>query len=85
MPTKNPLSNEKSAANTPEPRHGTHFVGKMFSGFGHESEFRPSPPQPTAEEPYRALHNRQRRRVQAIGCQAHPRHRECTHSRLPQK
>lgn len=56
MPTKNPLSNEKSAANTPEPRHGTHFVGKMFSGFGHESEFRPSPPQPTAEEPYRALH-----------------------------
>ena len=56
MPTKSPHPEEKPAANTPEPEHGTRLVDRMFSGFGHESEFRPSQPQPAAEEPFRALH-----------------------------
>ena len=55
MATKNSPSNEMPAANTPEPKHGTRFVEKMFSGFGHETVPRPAIPPRAAEEPYRAL------------------------------
>jgi CBS domain-containing protein len=55
MATKDSPSNEMPAASTPEPKHGTRFVEKMFSGFGHETVPRPAIPPRAAEEPYRAL------------------------------
>lgn len=55
MVTKNPHSNEMPAANRPEPKHGTRFVEKMFSGFGHENVPRPEHPPSAVQEPYRAL------------------------------
>lgn len=55
MPTKNPDSSNMPATHKPEPKHGTRFVEKMFSGFGHEDVLRPEKPQSAAEEPYRAL------------------------------
>jgi CBS domain-containing protein len=53
--TKNPQSTETSATNPAEAKHDTNFVGKMFSGFGHENVLRPEHPPAAAEEPYRAL------------------------------
>jgi len=57
MPTKDPHSSEMPTTNRPEPKQGTRFVEKMFSGFGHENVPRPETPQSAAEEPYRALCN----------------------------
>jgi len=55
MQTKNPHSSELPATDRPEPKHGTGFVEKMFSGFGHENVPPAESPQPEAEEPYGAL------------------------------
>ena len=44
MATKNSPSSEMPPANAPEPKHGTRFVEKMFSGFGHETVPRPDDP-----------------------------------------
>jgi CBS domain len=38
-----------------EPKHGSQFVERMFSGFGHVSEARPAQAQRPSEEPYRPL------------------------------
>jgi len=55
MPNKNPHLDKELASKSPELKHDTRFVEKMFSGFGHENVPRPGHPQPAAEEPYRAL------------------------------
>jgi hypothetical protein len=57
MTTKNSASPDDPAAKGLEPKHGSQFVGRMFSGFGHVSEARPAQarPQPPLEEPFRAL------------------------------
>jgi hypothetical protein len=51
------------AANRPEPKHGTHFVENMFSGFGHETSPPSETPQPAAEKPYHALRQSMARSV----------------------
>jgi CBS domain containing-hemolysin-like protein len=38
-----------------EPKPGSQFVERMFSGFGHPGEVRHAPAPPPAEEPYRPL------------------------------
>ena len=55
MTTKNFASPEAPAPTGLEPRHGGQFVDRMFSGFGHISEFRPVLAQRPSEEPYRPL------------------------------
>src|SRR5258708_15853040 len=55
MTTKNPASSEALPRTDLEPRQGGRFVERMFSGFGHVSEFRPVPVQRRSEEPYRPL------------------------------
>jgi len=54
MTTKN-LASSDAASHTVEPRHGGEFVERMFSGFGHISEFRPVQAQRPSEDPYRPL------------------------------
>jgi CBS domain-containing protein len=55
MQVKNAEPDQGPAATTPEPKHGSLFVEKMFSGFGHETVPPPKPTPPAAGEPYRAL------------------------------
>jgi CBS domain-containing protein len=55
MPDRNHLPGHEPATQRTEPKPGTHFVEKMFSGFGHEHVARPGSPPPAAEEPLRVL------------------------------
>ena len=55
MTTKNSASHEQPAARRLEPKHGSQFVERMFSGFGHVSEVRHAQAQRPSEEPYRPL------------------------------
>ncbi len=55
MTTKNLASSKAPAGTGLEPRHGGQFVERMFSGFGHISEFGPVQAQRPSEEPYRPL------------------------------
>ena len=55
MTTKNLSSPVAPASTDLESRHGGQFVERMFSGFGHTSEFRPVMARPPSEERYRPL------------------------------
>ena len=48
-------SPDEAAAMKLEPKHGEHFVERMFSGFGHVTEVRPAHVPPPSEGPYRPL------------------------------